>query len=106
MGKFLAILAIIMITATCLPTPKPEPRPPLSKTCNPPRDSHGRIKRSASARKAFQKAHPCPSTHQTTGKCPGYVVDHIIPLYRCGPDTPANMQWQTTREAKEKDRTE
>jgi 5-methylcytosine-specific restriction endonuclease McrA len=36
----------------------------------------------------------------------GYVVDHIIPLKRGGPDTPSNMQWQTIEEAKQKDKWE
>jgi hypothetical protein len=33
----------------------------------------------------------------------GHVVDHIIPLACGGQDAPANMQWQTVQEAKEKD---
>jgi hypothetical protein len=37
---------------------------------------------------------------------PGYVVDHIIPLKRGGCDSSDNMQWQTTKDAKEKDRWE
>ena len=37
---------------------------------------------------------------------PGYVIDHIVPLALGGADTPANMQWQTTQAAKEKDRWE
>jgi hypothetical protein len=36
---------------------------------------------------------------------PGYVVDHII-AKRGGPDTPANMRWQTVADAKSKDRIE
>ena len=70
------------------------------------RDSHGRIKRSPEARRDFQKSHPCPSTGRTSGACPGYVVDHVRPLKRGGPDAPGNMQWQTTQAAKEKDKTE
>lgn len=34
------------------------------------------------------------------------VVDHIKPLKRGGADRPWNMQWQTTAEAKAKDRLE
>ena len=36
----------------------------------------------------------------------GYVVDHVIPLKTGGCDCPANMQWQTKEEAKEKDKWE
>lgn len=67
------------------------------------RDSRGRIKRSSSARHAFQKVNPCPSTGNTSGACPGYVIDHIIPLKRGGSDIPSNMQWQTIEAAKAKD---
>ena len=54
----------------------------------------------------FQRLHPCPSTGRTTGACPGYVRDHIVPLCKGGPDTVANMQWQTVEEGKAKDRWE
>jgi hypothetical protein len=37
---------------------------------------------------------------------PGWIVDHRIPLCAGGPDTPANMQWQTVRVARAKDRFE
>jgi hypothetical protein len=56
--------------------------------------------------KQFQREHPCPSTGRTTGACPGYVRDHIIPLCKGGPDTMANMQWQTVAEGKAKDKWE
>jgi hypothetical protein len=52
------------------------------------------------------KSHPCPSTGKTYGACPGYVVDHVVPLKRGGVDAPSNMQWQTREAAKAKDRTE
>ena len=65
-----------------------------------------RIKRSVTERNAFQKEHPCPSTGALKGKCPGYVVDHVTALACGGLDKPSNMQWQTIKDAKAKDKWE
>jgi len=62
--------------------------------------------RSASAKRNFQASNPCPATGKTSGSCKGYVVDHKTPLACGGADSPENMQWQTSAEAKLKDRTE
>ena len=62
--------------------------------------------RSRAARAEFQRATPCPSTGKARGACPGYVVDHIVPLCAGGADRPENMQWQTVDEARLKDRDE
>ena len=70
------------------------------------RDSRGKIKRDPAQRRAFEAKHPCPSTGRTSGACPGYVVDHLVPLKRGGKDAPSNMQWQTQQAAKSKDRWE
>jgi hypothetical protein len=70
------------------------------------RDSHGKIARDPRARNAFRREHPCPSTGKQSGSCPGYVIDHVKPLKRGGTDSPSNMQWQTTEQARIKDRTE
>lgn len=70
------------------------------------RDKHGRIKRSRAARDAFERRSPCPSTGKTSGRCPGYVVDHIRALECGGADDPSNMQWQTVADGKAKDKTE
>jgi hypothetical protein len=52
------------------------------------------------------KSNPCPSTGKTSGACRGYVMDHVRPLACGGPDTSSNLQWQTTQEAKAKDKVE
>jgi hypothetical protein len=62
--------------------------------------------RDPSAVAHFRKENPCPATGNPRGACPGWVVDHIIPLALFGPDRPDNMQWQTVEEAKRKDRIE
>ena len=77
---------------------------PRCDTC--PRDSNGRIQRSASAIKDFKRTNPCPATGKSTGRCSGYVIDHVVPLKRGGADTPENMQWQTKEEARAKDKWE
>ena len=70
------------------------------------RNRHGRIRRSAAAKHSFERQHPCPSTGRTSGRCPGYVVDHVNPLECDGADAPSNMQWQTVAVGKAKDKTE
>jgi len=70
------------------------------------RDLHGKIKRDRAVRASFQRSHPCPTTGKSSGACPGYVVDHVVPLKRGGADKPGNLQWQTKKAAKQKDRTE
>jgi hypothetical protein len=51
----------------------------------------------------FQREHPCPSTGQTRGACPGYRKDHVVPLAWGGPDAVSNLQWQTIADARAKD---
>ena len=65
-----------------------------------PRDRHGRIKRSETAKRDFER-----QTGYPHGR-PGYVVDHIVPLACGGADGPSNMQWQTIKAAKAKDKIE
>jgi hypothetical protein len=64
------------------------------------RNSKGKIKRSATARKDFMK-----QTGYAKGR-KGYVVDHVVPLECGGSDAPSNMRWQTIAEGKIKDRME
>lgn len=70
------------------------------------RDDRGRIHRSPQARQQFKNSLPCPATGKSYGACPGYVIDHVVPLKRGGADAPYNMQWQTKEAAKQKDKIE
>lgn len=59
----------------------------------PARDEDGTILRSRSLLREFQKLYPCPSTGKTTGACPGWYKDHVIPLVCGGKDVIENLQW-------------
>lgn len=78
-----ALLVALTASATAAPTP-----------------------RSPAPRRAFVATHPCPVPDQPPKRCPGHVVDHIVPLCAGGQDHPDNMQWQTTAAGKLKDRFE
>lgn len=54
--------------------------------------------RSRSARAEFMRQHPCPASGKHRGPCPGYEVDHKIPLKCNGADAPHNMQWLTVEQ--------
>lgn len=115
----LSLIAVLFIAGTAearkasttyhppkVSTPK-SPKVRIPKPPKPPKVAKPTAvktrKRSAAARGAFQRSQPCPSTGKTSGACPGYVVDHRMPLACGGADDPSNMSWQTTDEAKRKD---
>jgi hypothetical protein len=62
--------------------------------------------RSREVTRAFQREHPCPSTGKTSGARPGCRKDHIKALACGGLDAVSNLQWQTVRDAKARDRWE
>jgi hypothetical protein len=102
-----AIACAIAIGFPVAAVAKKSPHEPASHAATGvTRNAQGKIARSGRARGEFKRTHPCPSTGQRAGGCPGYVIDHVHPLKRGGPDTAANMQWQTKAEARAKDRIE
>lgn len=55
--------------------------------------AEARIPRDRAEVRAFRSEYVCPATGLHRGACPGFHVDHIIPLCAGGPDKRANMQW-------------
>jgi 5-methylcytosine-specific restriction endonuclease McrA len=63
-------------------------------------------RRSGAARRQFAKIYACPSTGAHKPACPGYQIDHILPLKCGGADRTHNMQWLTVAAHKAKTRRE
>ncbi|MFZ3088246.1 MAG: HNH endonuclease signature motif containing protein [Methylotenera sp.] len=95
------ITALLLIPFLLMPLLAEAYKSNYCTTCE--RDGNGHIKRSLEAKHEFKRQHPCPSTGKSKGRCEGYIIDHVIPLKRGGPDVPSNMQWQTIEESKAKD---
>lgn len=62
--------------------------------------------RSREVTRELRREHPCPSTSKPSGACPSYRKIHIVPLACGGLDAVSNIQWQTIRDARAKDRWE
>lgn len=58
-----------------------------------PRNEDGTIRRSSRVLAAFRSLYPCPSTGSTLGACPGWAIDHVLPLACGGADAVFNLQW-------------
>jgi 5-methylcytosine-specific restriction endonuclease McrA len=66
----------------------------------------GAAERSRALRAEFMRENPCPSTGKTRGACPGWQVDHAVPLCLGGQavDTKANLRWIAVEPHKAKTR--
>ncbi|MHB1125250.1 MAG: HNH endonuclease signature motif containing protein [Ramlibacter sp.] len=77
-----------------LPAPGAPGAPDDPRYCGEPeRDGRGRIKRSRLALREFAQQFPCPATLERTPSCPGWAIDHVIPMASGGCDRSLNMQW-------------
>ncbi|MEY2688980.1 MAG: hypothetical protein RL375_3178 [Pseudomonadota bacterium] len=59
----------------------------------PERHTSGVIKRNRQVLSAFRKLHPCPATGASEGACPGWEINHTIPLACGGCDSVTNLDW-------------
>lgn len=65
-----------------------------TRYCGPPkRNVAGDIIRRADVLTAFRQQHVCPVTGTAAAKCPGWAIDHVIPLACGGCDAVHNLQW-------------
>jgi len=88
------LLAVLMIAWVTI-AQSAEPVDLIETRCcvQPERDKDGKIKRSRSVVAAFRARYACPSTGRHEGACPGWSVDHVIPLTCGGLDSVSNMQY-------------
>ncbi len=85
----LPLLALAQLPAHGEPGAVNDPR-----YCGEPlRDADGRIKRSRAVLREFAKVFPCPRTLEPVTSCPGWSINHTIPLASGGCDSQLNLQW-------------
>jgi len=90
----LAIAVLCLSAAASLPA-KGEPGAiDDPRYCGEPeRAADGRIKRSQTVLRNFALVFPCPRTLMPTTACPGWAIDHVIPLASGGCDSQINLHW-------------
>ena len=86
-------LLVTLALSTCVHAQTLDPKVDIRVGQSVIRTPAGVIKRSTAVIAAFQKIHACPSTGAHIGACPGWAVDHVIPLACGGVDAVYNMQW-------------
>lgn len=89
--RVVLLLAILCVSALAQAAPDATQE---TRYCGEPRrDADGRILRRADVLVAFRKLYACPVTGRHQGACPGWAIDHVIPLAAGGCDAVRNLQW-------------
>jgi hypothetical protein len=99
MKKLLSTLALAFLLSSPIGWARGHSRSYTARAYSYRRHRSG-IHRSAAAKRAFEREAGYPHGRKA------YVVDHIVPLACGGADAPSNMHWQTTADAKAKDKWE
>lgn len=86
-GKFIMLAIFISLSVNAGPLDE-------TRYCGAPqRYADGSIKRSSAVTVMFKVLHPCPSTLSAIGPCPGWQMNHVLPLACGGCDTVSNLVW-------------
>ncbi|MCU0298023.1 MAG: HNH endonuclease [Candidatus Nanopelagicales bacterium] len=88
--RFLALLLLLPALVLAQPV---DPFAEVRYCGKPVRNASGEIVRSRTVLAYFQRLYPCPSTGKTTGACPGWAINHTIPLSCGGCDSVSNLDW-------------
>lgn len=83
-----------ILALLCLPALAADPALIESRYCGTPhRDKSGQIIRRADVLTSFRREHPCPATGAASGACPGWALNHVVPLACGGCDAVSNLDW-------------
>lgn len=93
MGLMLAFTAIAASKYLQPVAPATNPLLEYRQCGDPVRLADGTIRRRSDVLTAYKKFHPCPVTGLSTGTCPGWQMNHIIPLSSGGCDSVSNLMW-------------
>ena len=86
-------LVLALLLAVSAAFAGPDPLVELRYDGAPLRTAKGVILRRADVLAAFRRVHPCPATMRFTGACPGWAMNHVIPLACGGADAVWNLAW-------------
>lgn len=98
MKRLLLLAAMLCASAlAALPAPGTPEAPKDARYCGEPkRHANGKIKRDPRVLREFVAVFPCPTTLKRSTSCPGFALDHTIPLASGGCDSAANLTWLPT----------
>ena len=96
--RTLAVFAALFMAAGEAGPAKNLSKPPVYKTPKfkqrrGARQARHQVNKSEQAKRDFRAANPCPSTGKTSGRCPGYEMQHKTPLALGGVEADTNLQW-------------
>ena len=71
-----------------------------------PPSKERRTLRTLTPRAEFVQLNPCPANGRAVAACPGYIIEHAIPLCAGGRDTADNLVWRRASDARRREAVE